>query len=199
MLKGDPRRLHLAYSLLFTLPGTPVLYYGEEIGMGDDLALEGRNSVRTPMQWSGDENGGFSSAPREALIRPGLCAGPYGYGQVNVAAQLGRPDSLLNWMAQAIRARKLCPEFGRGEHRFLETGDPAVLTQRSTWRGGSVLAIHNFGPEPRTVRLPLGAGDLGYALELFSDQPYPSLTGASPAAALGPYGYRWIRLRDRGV
>lgn len=127
MLGGDQRRLEMAYSLLLTLPGTPVLFYGEEIGMGEDLSLDERNSVRTPMQWSDAPHGGFSSAPRRAQIRPAVSGGPYGYESVNMAGQRRAPDSLLNWMEPAIRTRKECPEFGRGT---LDIDGPTLILQR---------------------------------------------------------------------
>jgi len=153
MLGGDQRRMRLAYSLMLTLPGTPVLYYGQEIGMGDDLSLEERHSVRTPMQWSDEKNGGFSSASRRALIWPVISGGEYGYERVNVVSQRRDSDSLLNWMERAIRMRKECPEFGWGEWRILETGDPTVFAHACQWLDGHVIAVHNFSDEARTITL----------------------------------------------
>ncbi|HAG83523.1 MAG TPA: trehalose synthase, partial [Cyanobacteria bacterium UBA12227] len=115
MLGGERRHLELAYSLLFSLPGTPLLRYGDEIGMGDDLSLEDRTSVRTPMQWSNTQNGGFSTAPQEALTLPVISAGEYGYQQVNAITQQRDSNSLLNWIERVIRIRQQCPELGRGE------------------------------------------------------------------------------------
>src|SRR4051794_15939269 len=121
---GDRRRLELAYSLMFSLPGTPVLRYGDEIGMGDDLRLKERNAIRTPMQWSSGENGGFSTA--KELVRPAIASGPYGFESVNVDDQLRDPSSLLRWMIGMIRIRKQCPEVGDSEWQVLATGNPQV-------------------------------------------------------------------------
>src|SRR5436190_20363861 len=120
MLDGDRRRLELAYSLMFTLPGTPVIRYGEEIGMGDDLSLPERDAIRTPMQWSAGENGGFSTAPRRALVRPPIDTGPFGYEQVNVFDQQRDANSLLSWMERAVRTLRECPEFGNGTPRVID-------------------------------------------------------------------------------
>jgi maltose alpha-D-glucosyltransferase/alpha-amylase len=133
MLRGDRRRVELAYSLLFSLPGTPVIRYGDEIGMGDDLSLVERASVRTPMQWSSEENGGFSTAPRQQLFKPVITGGDYGYERVNVAVQQRDAGSLLNWMERLIRVRKGCPEFGRGRLTALERREPGVLLHRCEW------------------------------------------------------------------
>ena len=141
---GDRRRIELMNSLLFTLQGTPVIRYGEEIGMGDDLRLPERLAIRTPMQWSPEPNAGFSSAPPEKLIRPVISEGPFGYERVNVATQRLDQNSLLNWTERAIRARKECPEFGWGRLTFLDTDQPAVLAHACTWRGRTLVGIHNF-------------------------------------------------------
>src|SRR5699024_3832037 len=109
MLKNNRQQMELAYSLLFSKPGTPVLRYGQEIGMGDDLSLPERNSVRTPMQWSNQKNAGFSTAPEDALARPMISSGDYGYKHVNVKDQHRDPNSILNWIRQAISFRKECP------------------------------------------------------------------------------------------
>ena len=190
---GDARKLRLAHSLLLTLPGTPVLRYGEEIGMGDNLELNERNSVRTPMQWSGEPNGGFSTAPEEDLIRPLIKGEPYGFEQVNVADARLEPDSLLNWMERAVRTRRDLPEFGWGEARILDTGDPAVFAHLCTWRGGAVMAVHNFSEEARTVTLDLSEYDARKLIDLLGDKRYDDV-GSSHEVALDGYGYRWFRL-----
>ncbi len=194
MVGGDPRRVALAYSLLFTLPGTPVLRYGEEIGMGDDLSLDGRTSVRTPMQWSGEAGGGFSTAPPDRFVRPVIAGGEYGYERVNVARQRRAPDSLLNRIERLIRARKECPEFGRGAWRVLETGEPAVFAQESRWKGGRALALHNLAGDECTVSLDrqdLGEGPL---VELLGDRDYEAAPDDAGGIRLGAYGYRWFRV-----
>ncbi len=197
---GDARKLRLAHSLLLTLPGTPVLRYGEEIGMGDNLELDERNSVRTPMQWSGEPNGGFSTAPEGELIRPPIKGGPYGFEKVNVADERLEPDSLLNWMERAIRARRDLPEFGWGKTRILDVQDPAVFAHLCAWRGGAVLAVHNFSGEARAVTLDLSDYEARDLIDLLGDKRYENV-GGSHEVKLEGYGYRWFRLdgvRRRG-
>ena len=197
---GDARKLRMAHSLLLTLPGTPVLRYGEEIGMGDDLSLDERNAVRTPMQWSGEPNGGFSTALEGDLIRPPIKGGPYGFENVNVADERLEPDSLLNWMERAIRARRDLPEFGWGETRILDVEDPAVFAHLCAWRGGAVLAVHNFSEEARAVTLDLSDYEARDLIDLLGDKRYEDVGGAHEVKLEG-YGYRWFRLdgvRRRG-
>jgi maltose alpha-D-glucosyltransferase/alpha-amylase len=193
MVDGDQRRLRLAYSLMLTLPGTPVLRYGEEIGMGDDLSLDERNSVRTPMQWSNDMNAGFSDAPPEKLIRPVITGENYGYKNINVIAQRRDPNSLLNWMERAIRMRKECPEFGWGSWQIIDTGNPCVFAHRSTWKTGATIAVHNLGRETCTVTLSL-QDDEEHFVDLLDDQPYKPIEGSVQNVEIEGYGYRWFRV-----
>jgi maltose alpha-D-glucosyltransferase/alpha-amylase len=183
---GDRARLELAYSLMFSLPGTPVLYYGEEIGMGDDLSLPERGAVRTPMQWSEERNAGFSSA--EKPVRPVVTGGPYGYEQVNVERQRRDPGSLLSWITRLIRIRTQCPEIGWGDWEAVPTRSPHVLALRYGWRGSSVLCVHNFDAGPREVTLRLdGAGRL---VDLLGDEHVDERDGRH-RLALAAHGYRW--------
>jgi maltose alpha-D-glucosyltransferase/alpha-amylase len=193
MVDGDQRRLRLAYSLMLTLPGTPVLRYGEEIGMGDDLSLDERNSVRTPMQWSNDTNAGFSDAPPEKLIRPVITGENYGYQHLNVIAQRRDPNSLLNWMERAIRMRKECPEFGWGSWQIIDTGNPCVFAHRSSWKTGTTIAVHNLGRETCTVKLSLQDGEEHF-VDLLDDQPYKPIEGSVQNVEIEGYGYRWFRV-----
>ncbi len=194
MLQGDRRRLELMNSLLFTLPGTPVVRYGEEIGMGDDLRLPERQSIRTAMQWSGDKNGGFSTAEPRKLPRPVISEGSYRYETVNVATQRLDFDSLLNWTERAIRTRKECPELGWGEVKFLDTDDPAVLAHLCTWRGQTVAAVHNFSRSTKSVKVkwPKGTTEL---LHVFGRDVHEPMPGSSPVIDLDGYDYCWLRLR----
>ena len=144
---GDQHQLGLAYSLLFSLPGTPVLRYGDEIGMGDDLCLPERYPIRTPMQWSEDHLAGFSTA--EKPVRGVIKDGPYKYEQVNVEKQRRDNNSLLNWMIRMIRLRKQCPEIGWGDWQILKTDSPSVLVMRYDWRGNSLVIVHNFDERPQ--------------------------------------------------
>ena len=184
----------MAYSLAFSLPGTPVLFYGEEIGMAENLAIEGRMSVRSPMQWSGDRHGGFSTAPEGAeLCRPVVDAEGWGPDQVNVAAQRRDPDSLLNWMERLIRRRRECPELGWGPVTLLDAGRSEVLAHRADWGGGTVIALHSFAGRPLEVRLDLEEE----AVDLFDDERLRP-DGGTLTVPLAPYGHRWFRLRREG-
>ena len=191
MLGNDRQRLELAYSLLLTLPGTPVLRYGDEIGMGDDLSLEERDSVRTPMQWSNAKNGGFSSAPEDKLILPVIQGGDFGYRQLNVAAQQRDPESLLNWLERATRLRRRCPEFGSGKWQWLETSDPAVLAHCCPGES-SVFAIHNLSSREIEVSLNLGR-KVDYLLDVLTDREEKVNDNERQQFRLRPYGYRWLR------
>ena len=193
MLGGERRHLELAYSLLFSLPGTPLLRYGDEIGMGDDLSLEDRTSVRTPMQWSNTQNGGFSTAPQEALTLPVISAGEYGYQQVNAITQQRDSNSLLNWIERVIRIRQQCPELGRGECGILETDEPSVFAHCCEWEGNTVVAVHNLAKQPCTVTLKSKDFNPKHLIEIFRDQQYEPLDENSLTIPLGAYGYRWFR------
>jgi maltose alpha-D-glucosyltransferase / alpha-amylase len=193
MLRGDRRRIELIYSLLFSLPGTPVLGYGDEIGMGDDLDLPERMSVRTPMQWSADPGGGFSSAARDGLTPYLISTGVYGHERVNLDDQRRDPQSLVNWIRATIQARRRLPEIGLGRLELLETDSPSVFAHACEWRGRGIAAFHNLASEPRTFRLR------GFDRELRDDslpgdRDYGELDPSN--VALGPYGYRWLRFGD---
>jgi maltose alpha-D-glucosyltransferase/alpha-amylase len=194
MLGGDRRRLELVYSLLFALPGTPVLLYGEELGMGDDLAVEGRGSVRVAMQWSDGAGCGFTSArPRVPVVT----GGEFGCRRVSVGGQRRDPGSLLNWMERLVRTRKETPELGWGSFQVVPAGDPAVLALRSDWRGSVVLTVHNLADRPAQARLELADGDLDAGpVELLADQAYEPLGSPAGGVPVGPCGYRWFRLRQ---
>ncbi|MGC2639387.1 MAG: alpha-amylase family protein [Acidobacteriaceae bacterium] len=195
MLHGDRRRLELAYSLMMTLPGTPVLRYGDEIGMGDDLRLPERNCARTPMQWSAEPQAGFTTC--EKPVMPLIADGAYGYQQVNVAAQRRNPDSFLNWMERIIRMRKEIPEIGWGDFSFLRLRTPGVLAMEYEWRNNSVLCLHNLMPEPREVRFRVSskcAGEGNHLINLLSDDHSDADANGRHCIVLEPYGYRWFRV-----
>ncbi|MFQ4145471.1 alpha-amylase family protein [Chlorogloeopsis sp. ULAP02] len=194
LLGGDRRRIELTYSLLFSLPGTPLVRYGEEIGMGDDLSLPGRSSVRTPMQWSNEENGGFSTAPTSALPHPVISQGEYGYEDVNVATQQRQPDSLINWMERVIRIRKQCPELGRGQWHILETDEPSVFAHCCEWNGNAVIAVHNLADKVCNVRLK--SPQYQHLIDLFCNCQYEPLDGDVHSIPLSAYGYRWFRVNS---
>jgi maltose alpha-D-glucosyltransferase/alpha-amylase len=192
MLEGDRRRLELAYSLMMTLPGTPVIRYGDEIGMGDDLTLPERNCARTPMQWSTEPNGGFTKS--DTPILPVISEGPYGFAYVNVADQRRKPDSILNWMERMIRMRKEIPEIGWGTFGFLSTKTPQVLAMRYDWRDNCVLCVHNLGAEPREVHLSLRQEENCTLVNLLSDDHSNPGKNGTHCIRMEPYGYRWFRI-----
>ncbi|WP_250125590.1 alpha-amylase family protein [Chroococcidiopsis sp. CCMEE 29] len=194
MVNGDQRRLQLAYSLMLTLPGTPVINYGEEIGMGDDLSLEERQPARTPMQWSSEPNAGFSTALADQLVLPVITEGEYSYKHVNVIVQRCDPKSLLNWMERAIRMRKECPEFGWGKWQIIETGNPSVLAHRCEWHKGVVIAVHNLSSEACNVSLELEDDDAQHLTDLVENQSYKVPDDDSHHLQLEGYGYRWFRV-----
>jgi maltose alpha-D-glucosyltransferase/alpha-amylase len=194
MLQGDRRRLELAYSLMLTLPGTPVIRYGDEIGMGDNLQLPERNCARTPMQWSTEPNAGFTKNAKPVM--PIIDKGAYAFQHVNVAAQRRDPNSFLNWMERIIRMRKEVPEIGWGNFSFVSTRTREVLAIRYDWRNNSVLCVHNLSPEPREVRFSLnGQGDGSCILVnlLSEDHSHPE-DDARHCILIEPYGYRWFRV-----
>jgi trehalose synthase len=192
MLGGDPRRIRLAYSLMFSLPGTPVLFYGEEIGMAENPAIEGRYAVRAPMQWSPERHGGFTTA--DEPVRPGVADGPYGYAEVNVAAQRRDPGSLLNWMERLIRRRRECPELGWGDWAPIDQDDAAIFAHRADWEGSTIVAVHNLGSRATEARLDLD-GD-GVLVDLFGYGEHALEPGLT--LALEPYDHRWFRVRRPG-
>jgi maltose alpha-D-glucosyltransferase/alpha-amylase len=193
MLDGDQRRMRMVYSLAFSLPGTPVLFYGEEIGMAENLDVEGRMSVRTPMQWSSERQAGFTTA--EDAVRPPVTDDRFGSHEVNVARQRREDGSLLNWMERLIRRRRECPELGWGNCTLLDGGDPAVLAHRVGWDDSAIVAVHSFVDEPRAVRLPVGEAEA--AVDLFeNDELRPA--GGELEVPLDAYGHRWLRLRRPG-
>ena len=193
MLGGDRRRLELAYSLMMTLPGTPVVRYGDEIGMGDDLKLPERNCARTPMQWSIEPHAGFTQSDHPIL--PLISDGPYSFQHVNVADQRRDPNSLLNWMERIIRMRKEVPEIGWGDFSFVAAGTSEVLAMKYTWRNNAVLCVHNLSSEPREIRLSINKGDENCVLVnlLSNDHSQPDSQGRH-SILLEPYGYRWFRV-----
>jgi maltose alpha-D-glucosyltransferase / alpha-amylase len=194
MLNGDRRRLELAYSLMFTLPGTPVVRYGDEIGMGDDLKLPERNCDRTPMQWSTEPHGGCTKSDRPIL--PVISDGAYGYEHVNVAEQRRDPNSLLNWTERIIRMRKEVPEVGWGDFEVLSTRDPAVLAIRYDWRNNSVLFIHNLDGIPREVAFSTGlrGNEARLLVNLLTEEHSRAGEDGRHHLLLEPYGYRWYRV-----
>jgi len=199
MVNNDRRRIELAYSLLFTLPGTPMLQYGDEIGMGDNLSLPERECARTPMQWSADRNGGFSTGRR--TVRPVISDPIYGYQRVNVEAQRRDPHSLLNWVERKIRMRKECPEISWGDWKILKTNADDVLVMEYTWHDHSLIVLHNFVDQPRAVRIPVSTAGTQLLVDLLWTNDSRAGEHGYHEIELEPYAYRWFRARglDRNV
>ncbi|MBD1538129.1 trehalose synthase [Arthrobacter sp. S13_S34] len=204
MLGGDPERLRMVYSLMFALPGTPVLFYGEEIGMGEDLRQKSRAAVRTPMQWTDDKNGGFSTAKVADLVAP-LARGEYGPEHVNAAAAKRDPDSLFNFMVTLIRRYRESAELGWGEFSIIDQPEPAVFAHTCSTDTGALVLLHNFGEEPVKVSGTLGTEDGprnafkdAILLDLFDGDNVPLDPDGGFKVELGRYGYRWYRLHRKG-
>ena len=196
MLDGDRRRIELAYSMMFTLPGTPVMRYGDELGMGDDLRLKERNAVRTPMQWSTEPHAGFTRADKPVL--PVIDDGPYNYRKINAADQRRDAESLLNWTSRIIRMRKETPEFGWGEFEIVKTGHNAVLCIRYNWRNNSVVTIHNTSAEAMEIEVHLGDQPGRKLVNLLTQDHSDADHRGRHHIVMEPYGYRWYRVGGLG-
>ncbi|MET0660910.1 MAG: hypothetical protein ABW110_22450, partial [Steroidobacteraceae bacterium] len=190
------RRIELAYSVMFSLPGAPVIRYGDEIGMGEDLSLPEREAVRTVMQWSAESNAGFSTARR--LSHPVVASGPYGCEHVNVDAQRRDPGSLLNWMVKMIRLRKECPEVGWGACSIIETQRPSVLVLHYKWRDGELVIVHNFAAEPQDVHFRIPDVDETPLVDLLGVSDAQPMRRGRYSITLDEFGYRWYRLGHAG-
>ena len=196
MLGNDQRRLKMAYALQFSLPGTPVIRYGDEIGMGEDLRLPERNAIRTPMQWSSERHAGFSTCRKKSdLRRPVISGGEFGYESVNVELQQRDPESLLSWFQHALLTLRECPEFGIGTCSYTDSGHRSVLALLHDAPSGAILALTNLSARSHTIDLGPQESQSGEPIEVFADRDYPPITSDLNGIRLGPYGYRWIRLR----
>jgi len=194
MLNNDRRRIELANSLMFTLPGTPVIRYGDEIGMGDDLRLPERYAARTPMQWSSHRHGGFTSGRR--VLRRLVNDPIYGYHHVNVADQRRDPNSLLNWTERIIRTRKECAEISWGDWKILPRLPDPVLGMRYDWNDRSTIVLHNFADRPCAVRLHVDGPQRCRLVNLLSQDTSEADDSGRHLVQLEPYGYRWFRVGD---
>jgi maltose alpha-D-glucosyltransferase/alpha-amylase len=198
LLENDRARIHLLNSLLFTLPGTPIIYYGDEIGMGDNVHLGDRNGVRTPMQWSADRNAGFSRADAERLYSPVIVDPVYGYHAVNVEAQRRTDTSLLGWTRRLVAARKRTKVFGRGTVRFLAPPNTRVLAHLREYRGETVLLVHNFAPSAESVELDLAEFRGAAPVEMLGGSRFPAIGDRPYPLTMAPHGFYWLRLDRPG-
>jgi maltose alpha-D-glucosyltransferase/alpha-amylase len=192
-------KLELLHGLLFSLPGAPVVYYGDEIGMGDNIHLGDRNGVRTPMQWSAGRNGGFSRADPSRLYSPLITDPVYGYAAVNVEAQVRSPASLLTALRKLIATRKTTRVFARGALRFLSPANTRVLAYVRESPDERVLVVANLAPSVEPVELDLGAWRGSALVEMLGGAPFPPIGDQPYVLSLAPYGFFWLRLCDRST
>ena len=196
LLENDRRRIELLFSLLLSLPGTPVIYYGDEIGMGDNVFLQDRDGVRTPMQWSNDRNAGFSRANPQSLYLPVVVDPVYHYETVNVEVQQANPNSLLAWVRDMIRRRQRHPVFGRGAIEFLHPDNEHVLAFLREGEGESVLVVANLSRHSQHVVLDLASHSGSKPTEMVGRTAFPEIGEEPYGVSLGPYGFYWFELDD---
>jgi maltose alpha-D-glucosyltransferase/alpha-amylase len=193
MLGNDRKKLELAFSLLFSLPGTPMMQYGDEIGIGDDLRLPERECARTPMQWTDEApHGGFSRAKK--VVRPVIDDRTYGYKRVSVQAQRRDPGSLLNWTERMIRARKECREISWGDFTVLRTNAHDVLAICYDWRDTRLLTLHNFSSGKRTVRVKVDGQHGKVLVDVFDKAQSKAHNDGAHRIPLDGYGWKWFRV-----
>jgi len=194
LLRNDRRQLEILTALLLSLPGTPVLYYGDEIGMGDNIWLGDRDGVRTPMQWSPDRNAGFSKADPGRLIRQPVMDAVFGYQSINVEAQERNPSSLLHWTRMMIATRKSHPALGLGDYRTIAGTNERVFAFSRTFGDDIVVCVNNLSPHPQGTELDLGAWGGHRLVELFGGYEFPRVTEVPVQVTLTGHGFLWLRL-----
>lgn len=193
MFEGNRQKMELIYTVMFSLPGLPLLNYGEEIGMGDDLSEKGRNSVRTAMQWDEQKNAGFSRADESKLAHPVIDFGEYDYRKVNVSAQQKKPESFMNWMERLISTRKHSPQLSFGMCSLLDNNVNAVLSFYNEWDSEVVILVHNFSSQPCRVKLDAAGLKIARLSEIFSNQDYDEVQDLNEELELSEYGFRWFK------
>jgi maltose alpha-D-glucosyltransferase/alpha-amylase len=194
LMDNNRRRIELLNSLLFSLPGTPIIYYGDEIGMGDNVYLGDRNGVRTPMQWNSDRNAGFSRANPAMLYNPVIMDPVWGYQALNVEAEESDPSSLINWMRNMIALRKLFHVFGRGALRFLTPANRKILAYLRSFDGEQILCVTNLSRYAQPVDLDLSELAGMTPVEMLGYVEFPPITKDFYRLTLGPYGFLWLEL-----
>ncbi len=195
LLDNDRRRVELLNGMLMSLPGTPIIYYGDEIGMGDNINLGDRNGVRTPMQWSGGWNGGFSTADPETLYAPLILNPVYGYPAINVLSQRRSEHSLLSWMRRTIAVRRSTKVFGNGSIEFLYPANHRILAYMRRFENETVLVVNNLSSAAQAVELDLRPFKGNILIEMFGKNIFPRVTEKPYLLTLGPYQFYWFRLR----
>ncbi|HEV3426207.1 MAG TPA: maltose alpha-D-glucosyltransferase [Paraburkholderia sp.] len=195
LMERDRRRIELINSLLLSMPGTPVIYYGDELGMGDNIHLGDRDGVRTPMQWSSDRNGGFSRADPEQLVLPPVMGSLYGFDAVNVEAQSRDPHSLLNWTRRMLATRRAKHAFGRGTIRFLKPNNRKILAYlREMPDEPAILCVANLSRAPQAVELDLSEFAGTVPIEMTADSVFPAIGQLTYLLTFPPYGFLWFLL-----
>jgi maltose alpha-D-glucosyltransferase / alpha-amylase len=196
LLDNDRRRIELMNGMLLSLPGTPIIYYGDEIGMGDNVNLGDRNGVRTPMQWSGGWNGGFSAADPESLYSPLLLNPVYGFQAINVLSQKRTEHSLLSWMQHIIRVRRSTPVFGSGSIEFLYPANHRVFAYIRQLDDEIMLVVNNLSSSAQAVELDLRRYKGRIPIEMFGKNLFPRIGNLPYLLTMGPYQFYWFRLRQ---
>ncbi|HWS53621.1 MAG TPA: maltose alpha-D-glucosyltransferase [Pyrinomonadaceae bacterium] len=199
LMENSRRRIELLHGLLFSLPGSPFLYYGDEIGMGDNIYLGDRDGVRTPMQWSSDRNAGFSKADFEKLYFPVINNPVYGYASVNVESQMRFDSSLLNWMRQMLYLRKEHHVFGRGSMRFVKPANRKIFAFVREHEGETVLCVFNLSQFAQPVELELAEFAGRVPVEMLGKTRFPAITSAPYQLALARWGFYWFLLEPEGA
>jgi maltose alpha-D-glucosyltransferase/alpha-amylase len=194
LLDNGRDEIQLMTAILFSLPGSPVLYYGDEIGMGDNVFLGDRDGVRTPMQWTGDRNGGFSSADFAQLYAPPLMDPVFGYQAVNVEAQLRSPSSLLRWVHRFIELRKEHPVFGFGSYEPIHTSNSRIFAHIRRFESDVILCVHNVARSAQAVELDLSAYQGRHPVEMFGRSRFPRIGSLPYLLTLAPRGFFWFQL-----
>ncbi len=199
LMDNNRRRIELMNSILFSFPGTPIIYYGDEIGMGDNIYLGDRNGVRTPMQWSSDRNAGFSRANPAQLYSPVIIDPVYGYEAINVETQLGDSSSLLHWTRNMIALRKLFRVFGRGTLEFFEPSNRKILAYIRRFERDQVMCIASLSRFPQPVELDLSCLAGMTPVEMFGYTEFPQIDTSPYRLSLGPYGFFWFELQGQKI
>ncbi|MGE0384491.1 MAG: maltose alpha-D-glucosyltransferase [Gammaproteobacteria bacterium] len=194
LMENDRDRIKLMNSLLLSMPGSPIIYYGDEIGMGDNIFLGDRDGVRTPMQWTSDRNGGFSRADPQRLYLPPIQDPVYGFEAINVESQLRAPSSLLNWTRRMLAVRKTSPAFGRGDFRFLHPGNRKILAYTREYGDEVILCVANVSRSAQPVELDLARFKGRVPIEMTGRQPFPPIGDLPYLLTLAAHGFYWFRL-----
>jgi maltose alpha-D-glucosyltransferase / alpha-amylase len=194
LMDNGRRQMEMMNALLMSMPGTPIIYYGDEIGMGDNVYLGDRNGVRTPMQWTPDRNAGFSEADSAALFAPIIVDAPYGYQGINVAAQERTSTSLLRWMRRLIGVRRQYKAFGRGTWEPLDPHNRRVLVFLRRYESETILCVHNLSRYAQYVELDLSEFKECVPVELYGNNPFPRIGELPYLLTLGPHMFLWFKL-----